>query len=162
MVRGKKTSSTAMLKRHGFKESDDRPIVLRYLSNTSTILEPRSDAGRLSSIFIGRTGNMMYTYSALFGIARRNGMHPVISTHNPLLKLFHINVTVVQSDRPGRGWVKFATKRHIYDKHIAESRYSKCGDITVKGTAKGMVRITVKVQLKVWGELQLRVQLGVR
>ena len=115
---GKKTSYMAMLKRLGFKENDDRPIVLRYRSNTSTILEPRSDAGRLSSVFIGRTGNRMYTYSALFGIARRNGMHPVISANNPLLKLFHLNMTVVQSDRPGLGWVQFATKRHIYDKRI--------------------------------------------
>ena len=44
-------------------------------------------------------------------------MHPVISANNPLLKLFHLNVTVVQSDRPGRGWVQFFPERYTYDRY---------------------------------------------
>ncbi|KAI0234225.1 hypothetical protein LSAT2_015586, partial [Lamellibrachia satsuma] len=58
----------------------------------------------------------MYTYAALYGIARRSGMRPVISANNPLLKLFHLNVTVAQSDRPGRGWVQYVPKHH--DRHM--------------------------------------------
>ena len=116
-IEGEKMNSyLAMLKHCGFDDRHDRPITLRYRSNTSVILEPRPDAGRLTAIFIGRTGNRMYTYAALYGIARRSGMRPVISANNPLLKLFHLNVTVAQSDRPGRGWVQYVPKHH--DRHM--------------------------------------------
>ena len=118
LERGKDAAYIANLRSHGDLDSQDRTIVLRYRSNTSTILAPRPDAGRISTIFMGRTGNKMFIYASLYGIARRNGMLPVISENNPLLKLFHLNVTVVQSDRPGRDWVQYVPKRDKYDQHI--------------------------------------------
>ena len=117
LERGKDAAYIANLRSHGDLDSQDRTIVLRYRSNTSTILAPRPDAGRISAIFMGRTGNKMFIYASLYGIARRNGMLPVISENNPLLKLFHLNVTVVQSDRPGRDWVQYVPKRGKYDQH---------------------------------------------
>ncbi|KAI0224443.1 Galactoside 2-alpha-L-fucosyltransferase 1 [Lamellibrachia satsuma] len=105
------------LKSRGIVQCRDRPIVLRYRSNTSTILKSRPDAGRMSAIFMGRTGNNMYIFAGLYGIARRNGFHPVISAYNPLLTLFQLNVTVVQSDRPGQDWAQYVPENGIYDPH---------------------------------------------
>ena len=117
MERGKAGPYVAYLKSHGKVDDRNCTIVLRHRSNTSKILQPTPDAGRLSAIFMGRTGNRMYIYAGLYGIARRNGMHHVISANNPLLKLFHLNVTVVQSDRPGRDWVQFVPTYGKYDNH---------------------------------------------
>ncbi|KAI0240887.1 Galactoside 2-alpha-L-fucosyltransferase 2, partial [Lamellibrachia satsuma] len=110
-------TSFASLKSHGDLDCHNRTIVLRYRSNTSTMLEPRPDAGRLVATYMGRTGNRMYIFAGLYGIARRNGMHPVISANNPLLNLFQLNVTVVQDDRPGRDWVQYIPFRGTYDRH---------------------------------------------
>ena len=44
-------------------------------------------------------------------------MHPVISANNPLLNMFQLNVTVVQSDRPGRDWVQCIPDYNTYDRH---------------------------------------------
>ncbi|KAI0207223.1 hypothetical protein LSAT2_008111 [Lamellibrachia satsuma] len=49
VARGKKTYYTAMLKRLGFDESDDLPIVLRYRSNTSTIFW---SLGRMLDVYL--------------------------------------------------------------------------------------------------------------
>lgn len=65
---------------------------------------------------MGRTGNSMLIYAGLYGIARRNDMHHVISAKNPLLTLFKLNATVVESDRPGRDWVQYVVGGH-YNKH---------------------------------------------
>ena len=45
----------------------------------------------------------------------REGM-AVISAKNPLLKLFKLNVTVVNSDRPGRKWAQYVLINSDYDK----------------------------------------------
>ena len=95
--------------------TSNRTIVLRFRANTSTFAEPAPDAGNLSAILMGRTGNRMTIYAGLYGIARRNGMHHVISSKNPLLKLFKLNATVVDSDRPGRDWVQYVVKTKTYD-----------------------------------------------
>ena len=94
-------------RRRGDVGASNRTIVFRFRANTSTLSDPAPGAGHLSAMFMGRTGNVMYIYAALYGIARRNGMHHVISARNPLLKLFKLNVTVVDSDRPGREWVQY-------------------------------------------------------
>ena len=101
---------------HGIVGRSNRTIVLRFRANTSTFAEPARDAGNLSAIFMGRTGNMMIIYAGLYGIARRNGMHHVISSKNPLLKLFKLNATVVDNDRPGRDWVQYVVKTKTYDR----------------------------------------------
>ena len=95
------------LKSRGIVVTSNRNIVLRYRTNTSTFLEPAPDAGRLSAIFMGRTGNRMSIYAGLYGVARRNGMRHVISANNPLLTLFKLNATVVPDDRPGRDWPQY-------------------------------------------------------
>ena len=103
-------------KGHSIVSRSNRTIVLRFRANTSTFPEPAPDAGNLSSIFMGRTGNRMIIYAGLYGIARRNGMHHVISSNNPLLKLFKLNATVSDSDRPGRDWVQYVVKTKTYDR----------------------------------------------
>ena len=100
---------------HGIVGTSNRTIVFRFRANTSTFAEPAPGAGNLSAIFMGRTGNRMIIYAGLYGIARRNGMHHVISSNNPLLKLFKLNATVVDSDRPGRDWVQYVVKTKTYD-----------------------------------------------
>ena len=95
------------LKSRGIVSTANRTIVLRYRTNTSTVLEPAPNAGRLSAIFLGRTGNRMAIYAGLYGVARRNGMRHVISASNPLLTLFKLNATVVPEDRPGREWPQY-------------------------------------------------------
>ncbi|MEG7522400.1 MAG: alpha-1,2-fucosyltransferase, partial [Chromatiales bacterium] len=91
----------------GIVGSSNRTIVLRYRTNISTGLEPPPDAGHLSAIFMGRTGNRMLIYAGLYGVARRNGMRHVISAKNKLLTLFKLNATVVQKARPGQDWVQY-------------------------------------------------------
>ena len=91
----------------GYVSDQNRTIVFRYRSNTSTLLKPTPGAGRLSAIFLGRTGNRMRIYAALYGIARRNGMRHVVSANNPLLKLFDLKAAVIPVERPGRDWVKY-------------------------------------------------------
>ena len=95
------------LKSRGIISSANRTIVLRYRTNTSTFLEPAPDAGRLSAIFMGRTGNRMAIYAGLYSVARRNGMRHVISANNPLLSLFKLNATVVPEVRPGLDWPQY-------------------------------------------------------
>ena len=102
-------------RRPGIVGTSNRTIVFRFRANTSTFAEPAPDAGNLSAIFMGRTGNRMIIYAGLYGIARRNGMHHLISSNNPLLKLFKLNATVVDSDRPGRDWVQYVVKTKTYD-----------------------------------------------
>ncbi|KAI0220988.1 Galactoside 2-alpha-L-fucosyltransferase 2, partial [Lamellibrachia satsuma] len=114
--RGHNDNYIATLKSRGVLHGHNDIIVLRYRANTSTILEPRPDAGRITAISQGQTGNQMFLYVSLHGIARRNGMHPVISANNLLLKLFDLNVTVVQSNRPGRDWIQFCPDRYRYDR----------------------------------------------
>ena len=101
----------------GYVPDQNRSIVFRYRSNTSTLLNPTPGAGRLSAIFMGRTGNRMRIYAALYGIARRNGMRHVVSAHNPLLQLFDLKAAVIPTERPGRDWVKYVPELHRYDRH---------------------------------------------
>ena len=103
-------------RRHGAVGASNRTIVFRFRTNTSTFLEPAPGAGHLSAMFMGRTGNRMFIYAGLYGIAQRNGMYHVISAMNPLLKLFKLNVTVVDSDRPGRKSAQYVLKMFDYDK----------------------------------------------
>ena len=102
-------------RRRGNVGASNRTIVFRFRANTSTLPDPVPGAGHLSAMFMGRTGNEMFIYAGLYGIARRNGMHHVISAKNPLLKLFKLDVTVVDSDRPGREWVQYVIKTTGYD-----------------------------------------------
>ena len=111
------TNYSGYLKSLGVVDSFDRTIVLRYRTNTSTLLEPVSDAGTVSAVFASSTGNAMRMYAAMYGIARRNGMRHVISATNPLLTLFRLNATVVQRDRPGEDWVQFVAEPDTYDRH---------------------------------------------
>ena len=52
----------------GYVSDQNRSIVFRYSSNTSTLLKPTPGAGRLSAIFLGRTGNRIRIYAALYGM----------------------------------------------------------------------------------------------
>ena len=115
--RGKYRLQFAEFESRGFVPDQNRSIVLRYRSNTSRLLKPRPGAGRLSAIFMGRTGNRMRIYAALYGIARRNGMHHVVSANNPLLKLFDLKAAVIPVERPGRDWVKYVPEFKGYDRH---------------------------------------------
>ena len=115
--RGKYRLKFAEFESRGFVPDQNRSIVLRYRANTSTLLKPKPGAGRLSAIFMGRTGNRMRIYAALYGIARRNGMHHVVSADNPLLKLFDLKAAVIPAERPGRDWVKYVPEFHGYDRH---------------------------------------------
>ena len=115
--RGKYRELVAKYESKGYISDQNRSIVLRYRSNTSTLLEPTPDAGRLSAIFLGRTGNRMRIYAALYGIARRNGMRHVVSANNPLLKLFDLKADVIPVERPGRDWVKYVPEFKGYDRH---------------------------------------------
>ncbi|KAK2171817.1 hypothetical protein NP493_1018g00051 [Ridgeia piscesae] len=111
------TNYSAYLKSLGVVNSSDRTIVLRYRTNTSTLLESPSYPGNLSAVFAPSTGNAMRMYAALYGIARRNGMRHVISATNPLLPLFRLNATVVKRDRPGQDSVQFVADPNVYDRH---------------------------------------------
>ena len=102
-------------RKRGDVGASNRTIVFRFRANTSTLPVPAPDAGHLSAMFVGRTGNRMFIYAALYAIARRNGMTHVVSAKNPLLKLFKLNVTVVDSDRPGREWVQYVVNTRAYD-----------------------------------------------
>ena len=95
MEQGKSGNYFKWLKSHNIVDGRERSIVLRYRSNTSTCLEPKPNAGHVSLVYMGRTGNMMYQYAGLYGIARRCGLSHVISSDNSLLRLFRLNVTVV-------------------------------------------------------------------
>ena len=102
MEQGKSGNYFKWLKSHNIVDGRERSIVLRYRSNTSTCVEPKPNAGHVSLVYMGRTGNMMYQYAGLYGIARRCGLSHVISSDNSLLRLFRLNVTVVNNSRPGQ------------------------------------------------------------
>ena len=56
----------------------------------------------------GRLGNNMYQLAALFSIAARHNMTPVISKRWAISNIFKLHdVLIVDENRPGTGWSKF-------------------------------------------------------
>ena len=68
----------------------------------------RYNSHNLTIEFVGGLGNQLFQYTALYGVAKANGLKPVISSQVKLTKMFpYLKAKQVGEPHPGAHWDKF-------------------------------------------------------
>ena len=83
--------------------------------------------------FNGGLGNLMFMYASMYGIARINGLIPLIQEYHYISTIFpELWADVVRDVHPGRKWPKFRERNsNSFDKRVFELNFLK--DIELEG-----------------------------
>ncbi|XP_013418108.1 galactoside 2-alpha-L-fucosyltransferase 2 [Lingula anatina] len=73
----------------------------------------------------GRTGNRMFEYASMYGIAKRNNMTPVLLANAEVRRVFRIPDYIPHSLPPGVKLVKFHEMKYAFYDNRTETLYKK-------------------------------------